>query len=163
MKALVVVNAQNEFIREKQIYNKDVFIQSVKKAVIDYRESGYLVFFIQHTDSKLIQDSDDWKIYSDFDCSDSDIFIQKNYIDAFDKTRHEWVLHNKGVDEIAVCGLHTHQCIKKTCVNAVNKGFVVTILHGAHSNCEKNAAELIEKTEKELQQIGVRTAIVPIH
>jgi len=73
-------------------------------------------------------------------------------------------LKNQGVATIVAFGVQSEQCVRATCRGAVNAGFAVVLLQGAHSTYDNadtgQSAEDIEKAvEQELQSIGVQ--IVP--
>ncbi|KAJ5660559.1 hypothetical protein N7507_007010 [Penicillium longicatenatum] len=73
-------------------------------------------------------------------------------------------LKDQGVTTIVAIGVQSEQCVRATCRGAVDAGFAVVLLQGAHSTYDNagtgESAEDIEKAvEQELQSIGVQ--IVP--
>ncbi|KAJ5528331.1 hypothetical protein N7513_012490 [Penicillium frequentans] len=73
-------------------------------------------------------------------------------------------LKNQRVATIVAFGVQSEACVRATCRGAVNAGFAVVLLQGAHSTYDNTdtgeSAEDIERAvEQELQSIGVQ--IVP--
>lgn len=65
---------------------------------------------------------------------------------------------------VVAFGIQSEQCVRATCRGAVNAGFEVVLLQGAHSTYDNadtgESAEDIEKSvDQELRSIGVQ--IVP--
>mgnify|MGYP000902544046 CR=1 FL=1 len=87
--------------------------------------------------------------------------MDKEHGDAFDGTGLAALLRERGVEEILVCGLVSHGCVRATCLGGLAAGFRVTLLKDGHSTWTRDAQARIRNTEKELAARGVRTAAAP--
>lgn len=72
-------------------------------------------------------------------------------------------LRDRGVDTIVAFGIQSDYCVRATCKGAVNAGFPVVLLQGAHSTydnseTEQTAEEIEREIEEELKAIGVNVA-----
>ena len=154
MKALLVVDIQNGLTERKDVYQISTVIENVNYAIKKYREKGYLIVFIQHNNVLLKNGSAKWMIDSRLDKAENDLVIQKSHGNAFGKTDLENILREKNIEEIVVCGLVTHGCIKATSLGGLALGFKTSLLKNGHTNWNKNAAEKISSVESELEQKG---------
>jgi nicotinamidase-related amidase len=154
-KALIVVDVQNGLTERKGIYQIASVIDKVNYAIKKYREKGYLIVFVQHNNGQLKNGTEKWLIDSRIDKTDKDLVVQKSLGNAFNKTDLETILRKNNIEEIVVCGLITHFCVKATCLGGLSSGFKTALLKNAHTNCSKNASEKIRSTEMELEQKGV--------
>jgi nicotinamidase-related amidase len=69
-------------------------------------------------------------------------------------------LKDRGVERIVAGGIQSDYCVRATCRGAVNAGFKVVLLQGAHSTYDdtergKPAEEVEREIEEELRAIGV--------
>ena len=67
-------------------------------------------------------------------------------------------LKAKGVDHIVAFGIQSECCVEATCAAAVDEGFTVTLLTGAHSTYDlgdKSAREVEGEVEGRLVEKGV--------
>lgn len=160
MKALLIVDVQQGLTCKKDLYQADRFIHTIRTAIEVYRKNGHLVVFIQHDNKQLVQGTDDWHIDSRLDYLGKDVFVQKTHGNAFDGTDLKKVLDGNGIDEILICGLVTHGCVRATCLGGLRLGYKVSLLKDGHTSWNKDVFERIRKTEDELVSLGV--TIVPI-
>lgn len=60
---------------------------------------------------------------------------------------------------IVVCGMQSQWCIRATCLGALEKGYTVKLVHGAHATYDDSSevtAQVIQaRIEKELMEAGV--------
>jgi nicotinamidase-related amidase len=161
MKALLVIDVQNGLTRKRTLYNENVFFQALNDAIQECRNLGYPVFFCQHNNHLLVDGNYDWKIDNRLIVTGSDTLIQKQHCNAFKDTVLNSDLKEKSIDEILVCGIVSHGCIKATCLGGLKEGYRVCLLKNGHTNWDKNAEEKIAKTEKELESSGVIVVELP--
>lgn len=81
--------------------------------------------------------------------------MQKQHGNSFEKTGLKSLLESRGVQEILVCGLVTHGCVRSTCIGGVREGFATRLLANGHSNWHAFAELKIAETESELRRLGV--------
>ena len=154
MKALLVVDIQNALTEKKGVYQISSVIDNVNDAIKKYREKGYLIVFVQHNNIQLKSGTERWLIDNRLDRTDNDLTVQKSRGNAFNKTDLETTLRKNNIEEILVCGLVTHGCIRATCKGGLACGFKTVLLKNGHTNWNKNASEKIRSVETELEQKG---------
>ena len=149
MKALLVVDVQAGLM-EKQIFNREIFIETINNAIIANRGKGNKIVFIQHNNKMLEYGKDSWKIFSLLDQKSNDLYIQKIHGNAFEETKLKDIFDEQGIKEIIVCGLVSNGCIKATCIGGVEKGFKVQLIRNGHSTWNKKAKEIIDTINEEM-------------
>jgi nicotinamidase-related amidase len=153
--ALIVVDIQKGLTQRKGIFQEQLFVDSVNKAIFSFRKTYSHIVFVQHNNKFLKANSPDWEIDDRIDCSMLDYSIQKQHADAFRNTGLDLHLRDRGVTDVYICGLASHSCIKYTCFGGLAHGFATYLIRNAHSCFNKNAEELIRQTEEELVLLGI--------
>ena len=153
-RALLVLDIQNG-LTNKDLHNLPLFIQTINQSINVFRESNDLIIFIQHNNRQLKEDTDGWKIDERIDKKNGDLTTQKFKGNAFSNTNLESILQEKNINEIVVCGLVSHGCVKATCLGGLKLGFKTALLKNGHTNWNKNAANKINIVEAELAKKGV--------
>ena len=67
-------------------------------------------------------------------------------------------LKTEGVDTVVAFGIQSECCVRSTCLGALEAGFKVVLLQGAHSTYDadgKRAGEIEKHVEEELRASGV--------
>ncbi|KAG5656880.1 hypothetical protein KAF25_011049 [Fusarium avenaceum] len=123
-----------------------------------------VIVFVQHEESPdrgpLVKGSDPWKLVFENDPSKTnERLVSKNQRDTF-KSNPGLAdqLKSEGVEHIVAFGIQSECCVLETCKGALEAGFRVTILHGAHSTYDtetKTALQLEKVVEDELAALGV--------
>ena len=152
-KALLVVDIQ-KWLTEHNLHDFPIFIQTVNQTISTFRESGDLIIFVQHNNVILRKNTDNWEIDDRVDKQDGDIVVQKFQGNAFAKTDLESIIRENNIDEIVVCGLISHGCVKATCLGSLKLGFPTALVKNGHSNWHKKAVDKINLVEKELVDKG---------
>ncbi|KAJ5233104.1 hypothetical protein N7468_006060 [Penicillium chermesinum] len=87
--------------------------------------------------------------------------VQKTTADTFE-SNHTLAsdLKAQGISKIVACGVQSDFCVRATCRGAVDAGFDVVLLQGAHSTYDssdkgKTAEEIERDIEEELERTGV--------
>ena len=62
---------------------------------------------------------------------DGELVIDKNTSSAFNSTGIEWLLRNKGIETLIVCGMATDMCVETTARDAADRGFNAVIVEDA--------------------------------
>ncbi|MCK5147805.1 isochorismatase family protein [bacterium] len=156
MKALLIVDVQNGLTKKKTLYNESCFLETINAAIKEYHDLGYPVIFVQHNNKALKFGTSDWKINNQLYRKKEDIVLHKQHGNAFLKTDLKFILDNKKIKEITVCGLVSHGCVKATCIGGLNERDTINLLKNGHTNWNKEATRKIDSTEKELNQIGIK-------
>jgi nicotinamidase-related amidase len=155
MKTLILIDIQKG-LTKKALYNKSFFFDTVNRAIKTFRNSGSKIIFVQHNNNHLKQDTPDWELDERLDKQPDDIIIQKKHGNAFQETDLKKILTDPGITSITIGGLVSHGCVRATCLGGVAEGFETSLLNHGHTNWKKEAKALIEKTEKELTESGVK-------
>lgn len=154
MKALLVVDVQNELVN-RELYEKEIFIETVKKAIAKSRERKDLVVYIQHVNDFLVEGTRSWEVFEQLDRYDSDPVFQKNTGNSFSNESLGRLLKENCITEVAVCGLVTNGCIRATCLGALSEGYSTKLIKEAHTSWSEDAKMKIQETESELSEKGV--------
>ena len=155
MEALIIIDVQNGIVN-KNLYNKETFLQNINKAIIENYKKGNLIIFVQHNSKTLKNGTENWEIYSELKQNKNSIIIQKKHGDAFENTNLKNVLIENNINEIIICGLVSHGCVFHTYKSGIENGFKVNIIKNGHTNWLKNAGNKIEEVNNELKNLGVK-------
>jgi nicotinamidase-related amidase len=68
------------------------------------------------------------EIHDDLDRAPDDLIVVKKPYSAFFGTGLDDILERRGVDEIVLCGINTHACIRTTAIDAYQRDLRVTLL-----------------------------------
>lgn len=155
MKTLLLVDIQKG-LTIRSLYEKEMFIATINKAIPIFRENSDLVIFVQHENKQLIPKTENWEIDDNLNMQSSDVTFSKQKGDAFSNKDLVDYLNAKEISDITVGGLVTHGCIRHTCLGGFKLGFNVSLLESGHSNWAEDAKEKIEKTEITLKEAGIK-------
>jgi nicotinamidase-related amidase len=153
MRALLVVDMQNDFCREEGalfLERSRNIVNSVVKAVKEAREMGDAVIYTQ--DWHIKNDSE-FKLWPEHciegswgaevidELPEPDYYIKKRRYSAFLMTDLLLILKELEIKRITVVGVATDVCVMHTAVDAVQYGYKVSVL----KNCTAGTSEEREK------------------
>lgn len=146
MTALLIIDVQTGlFHKATPIYNAEQLLHNIDELTTLGHRAGMPVCFVQHSNKQLIQGTAAWQLHPQLHPVVTDLIIHKRHPNAFDATELNEILQAKKVKRVVVTGLVTHGCVQATCIAAKKLGYQVTLVKDAHSNYNKNAAELIDQ------------------
>jgi len=154
MKAFVIIDVQNGLM-EKNLYEKEKFINNINKEIIERQKQNDRIIFIQHNSKKLKCGTFDWELFSKLQRSKDEIIIQKKHGDSFKDTKLKQILTKNEITDVIISGLVSHGCVYYTCKSGIENGFNVKVLKNGHTNWLKNAKEKITEVNNNLIEIGV--------
>jgi len=157
MKALLVVDIQERFIKGSGAYEEDRFIKTVNHAIDTFRKAGDLVVYVHHIKGDVAPGTPGWEYDTRIHKDDCAPIVWKTKGNAFDGTDLREILHAKNVTAIAVCGLVTQNCIRSTCIGAIDEGYKTYLLKNGTTNWLKYPQKTIDDVEAELDKLGVVT------
>ena len=126
MKALILVDFQNEWIDNKsEYYVGDIseVLEKTKKLIEYCRSKNYKIIFTKHVEEEGEFTGQNAEIIDELK-KDEDILIIKNKINPFYKTDLEKHL----TEEIVVCGILTNLCVRSLIQDAYDRDFKITVI-----------------------------------
>ncbi len=133
------------------------FLENVNLLIRNARQAGAPVFFVQHANrGTLTAGSQAWQLHPAIQPLAGETVIHKRHGDAFEETDLQAALGARGVRTLVVTGLVTHGCVKATCMGALERGYGVVLVADGHSSFSKQAADLIEKWNRKLGEMGAQ-------
>ncbi|EMT66860.1 hypothetical protein FOC4_g10003395 [Fusarium odoratissimum] len=122
-----------------------------------------IIVFVQHEESPesgpLVKGSKPWELVFENDPNNTrELLVSKNQRDTFKSNPDlAGLLRSKGIQHIVAFGIQSECCVLETCKGALEAGFRVTLLQGAHSTYDtknKQAVQIEEDVENELKVLG---------
>lgn len=92
------------------------------------------VVWVLHEEAGLEQGSAGWQLATGLQVDASDLRSYKRTGDAFWNTDLLPTLHNLGVQELVIGGMHTEYCVDVTTRAALRHGFPVVLLEDTHTS-----------------------------
>jgi nicotinamidase-related amidase len=129
--ALLVIDVQNGVVADA--YNRDGVVANINTLVDKARQEDVPVVWVQHNDSGLVRDSEEWAYVPELTRRDAEPLVHKNYGDSFEDTELEALLADRGVGRVVVTGAQTDACIRSTLHGAFTRGYDVTLVGDAHT------------------------------
>ena len=154
--ALLVIDLQKElFEKSTPIYKADQLLDNITDLIDRARLAGLPVIFIQHSSQNILKKgSDGWQLHPRIQLLPIELIIHKLHPNAFEGTNLQEELAKRNVKTLVVTGLVTHGCVKATCLGALDLGYQLVLVSDAHSSYSKDAAQMIEKWNHELNEKG---------
>lgn len=155
--ALLVIDVQRAlFTRPNPVYGASKLIETISALVSRAQLYGVLVVYVQHAnDSLLKQGTDGWQLHPALSPAAQDLSLHKSHGNSFIDTRLQSELEARNIQNLIITGLVTQGCIRATCLGALDLKYRVFLVKGGHSNYNKDAEDVINKREIELQEAGV--------
>ena len=132
---LLVVDTQKA-ITNADLYNFDVFENSVKRLIAAARENGVEVIYIRHDDgagTELTRGADGFEIHEGFEPEQGELIFDKTVNSAFKETGLLEYLQGKNEQTVIVAGLQTDYCIDATVKCGFEHGFNMIVTEYANS------------------------------
>ena len=148
MKALIVVDVQNEWFDKKSpeyLGEHKVELDNIQKMVNNCRKKEYVVIFIRHLADKEFKEgttNSEIAIKTDM----SDVIITKKKISPFYETNLDY--HIADCDEVIICGILTNLCVRSCASDAYDRDFKVTIVEDCCISTDKKTHEFTLKDLK---------------
>ncbi|MCK4530078.1 MAG: isochorismatase family protein [Candidatus Marinimicrobia bacterium] len=155
MKALLVIDIQERFIKGSRAYEEKRFIKTVNYAIDVFRSTGDLIVYVHHIKSDVAPGTPGWEFDDRVHMKDGAPFVWKTEGNAFEGTNLKEILNEKNVTEITVCGLVTQNCIRSTCIGCIEEGYKTYLIKNGTTNWTDDPQKTIDNVEAELKEIGV--------
>jgi nicotinamidase-related amidase len=155
MKALLVVDIQERFIKGSRAYEEERFIKTVNHAIDVFRSAGDLIVYVHHIKSDVAPGAPGWEFDERIHMKEGAPFVWKTKGNAFDGTNLREILDENNVTEITVCGLVTQNCIRSTCIACVEEGYKTLLVKNGTTNWTDDPQKTIDDVEAELKTLGI--------
>jgi nicotinamidase-related amidase len=157
-KCLIIIDVQvGIFNLKNKVFREDELIGSIQALIQEARKRQYAIIFTQHENKSFLKKNTlDWEIVAELEPSNTDIFVMKTHPSIFKETRLEQILDELKSKKITICGLITNGCIKQACIEALERGYDVTLIVDAHSTFNKNPEKVINEWNGKLEEMGVK-------
>jgi nicotinamidase-related amidase len=129
--ALLVIDVQNGVVTGS--HERDAVVANVGTLVDRARREQVPVVWVQHNDSGLQRETDDWRIVPELKPDETEPLVEKSYGDSFEDTNLEDVLAGLAVGRLVVVGAQTDACIRSTLHGALVRGYDTTLVSDAHT------------------------------
>ncbi len=157
MKALLVVDIQERFIKGSNAYEEERFIKTVNHAIDTFRKADDLIVYIHHIKGDIAPGTPGWEYDERVHMEEGASYVWKTKGNAFDGTNLREILDEHDIDEITVCGLVTQNCIRSTCIGAMDEGYKTKLVKHGTTNWTSEPQKTIDEVEAELKELGVVT------
>ncbi|KAK0658720.1 Isochorismatase-like protein [Cercophora samala] len=125
---------------------------------------GFITVFVQHQESPdeglLIWGTEPWGLVfeprQDL-VNEEEFVVAKSVRNAFSNPVLEQILRENGVEDLVIFGIQSECCVEATCHGAIDTGFAITLLSGAHSTYpepEATPEEIEAQVEARVQARG---------
>lgn len=154
--ALLVIDVQRAlFTRPTPVYEPYKLIETINALVARAQLYGVQVVYFQHVNQSFLKKgTSGWDFHPDLSHSASDLTIQKTQGNALVESEFQSILEARGIKNLIITGLVTQGCVRATALGGLELGYRVVLVHGGHSNFNKDAQQVIEHREKELVEAG---------
>lgn len=155
--ALLVIDVQQGlFQQSRPVHQAEQLLSNLGTLIENAHQAQIPVIFIQHSNQKqLVKDTPAWQLHPRLQPLVNEPILHKQHGNAFEATDLHTDLQARGVSRVLVTGLVTQGCVRATGLGALKLGYQVILVSDAHSTYSKDAAKLIERWNRELQENGV--------
>ena len=129
--ALLVIDVQVGVMEGS--YDSPAVIARIASLVDRARDEGVPVVWVQHSNTGMEIDTDDWQIVPELVPAPGEAIVRKTYGDSFEDTDLESVLAGAGVGRLVVTGAQTDACVRSTIHGGFARGYDVTLVSDAHT------------------------------
>src|SRR5262245_59884601 len=125
MRALLVVDLQNEVVDDPRTHARDATLEAVAGLLGRARAAGVPVIHTRHADADdgPREGEPGWELHDAVAPTAGEPVLDKRFDDAFWRTGLEQRLRELGVDGIVLTGMLTEHCVGTTARSAVAHGF----------------------------------------
>lgn len=145
--ALLVIDIQNEYLPLMSEQDKKMALFMINGAISLFREHGFPVIRVYHTDAKWgpKPDSEAFDFPKSVMIKPEDAKVIKNYPSAFKKTGLEKMLREKGCNTLFLCGLSATGCVLATYHAASDLDFEVFMIRDALISPDSQLTQAVER------------------
>ncbi len=143
--ALLVIDIQNQFL--SGMADKDMALQYINGLIWMFRENGFPVIRVYHTDPKWgpKPGSKEFQFPESINIKDDDPKIVKNYPSAFKKTELDQTLKDMNCNTLFLCGLSATACVLATYHTAQDLDYNVFMVRDAIMSPKVQDTDFVEE------------------
>ena len=152
MKALVIVDMQNDFVLEDASFRIQGAIgiaENIRMILDEFRKREWPIFHVMKVHKKdgsdieitrkerfgktpyVVDGTRGAQIIDELKPRSGEEIIRKTRMDSFFRTKLDAELRKCGVDELVIAGIQTANCIRSTAVTAVALDYITTVVEDA--------------------------------
>ncbi len=129
--ALLVIDVQNGVVLNA--FEKDAVVVQINKAIDSARANDLPVIWVQHSEEEMPIGSDYWQIIPELVPEDHDALIEKIHGSSFVETDLAEILQEHDISHLYVTGAQSENCVHATTVDALKRGYRVSLVSDAHT------------------------------
>ena len=155
--ALIIVDVQNDYFPggNMELVAMDQAAANCAGLLDSFRSRELPIFHIQHFSTQpgatfFVPGTAGCEINDMVKPLESETVIEKNFPSAFRDTELHQSLHEKGIDELVICGAMTHMCIDTTTRAAFDLGYRCDLIEDACAT-------------RDLEYAGTRVSSTAVH
>ena len=140
--ALLIIDVQRALCSgEWAAFDIERVLERINALGARARAAGVPVLLVQHEEEAgpLRADSAGWQLAEALDTAPADLRVRKTTPDAFLGTSLQGLLEERGIRQLAVCGMHTEFCVDTTVRRALALGYPVVLVADAHTSAGNDA------------------------
>lgn len=142
-RCLLVIDLLNDFLDHWDRQTVDALVSNTNRLASAFRESGFPVIwvrqefrpdlsdaFLEMRDRRVelcIEGTRGAQLHPDLDCWPDDSMIVKKRYSAFFRTGLDDLLLRSGVNEITICGINTHACVRMAAIDGYQRDIRVVL------------------------------------
>ena len=142
-RCLLVIDLLNDFLDHWDRQKVDALVSNTNRLASAFRESGFPVIwvrqefrpdlsdaFLEMRDRQVricIEGTHGARLHPDLDCRAGDSVIVKKRYSAFFRTGLDDLLLQSDVDEITICGINTHACVRMAAIDGYQRDIRVVL------------------------------------
>jgi nicotinamidase-related amidase len=144
--ALLVIDVQNAWLPMMAEEDKETATDRINEAIALFRENGYPVIRVYHSDPKHGPelDSEKFQFPESIAVTDDDAMIVKAHASSFVRTKLEEVLRDKERNTVFLCGLSATGCVLATYFGALERDFTTLMVKDALISPDASHTKVIE-------------------
>ena len=129
--ALLVIDVQNGVV--SNAFEKDAVVLQINKAIDSARANDLPVIWVQHSEEEMPIGSDFWQIIPELVPEAHDGRVDKTHGSSFQETDLAEILQEHDISHLYVTGAQSENCVNATTVDALERGYRVSLVSDAHT------------------------------
>lgn len=139
--ALLVIDVQNGVVLNA--FEKDAVVSQINRAIDSARTNNLPVIWVQHSEDEMPIGSHFWEIIPELVPEDHDGRVEKIHGSSFQETDLAEILQEHDISHLYVTGAQSENCVNATTVDALERGYRVSLISDAHTTDDGAVVEAI--------------------